>query len=362
MYGLAVLLFRVSLLIAGIAGAYLLWGLLSGQLNNYAGLPRAERVRIFDNLVFAGNVLRWSVAAAALFAACVYYDDPSTGYLLVLAGLALWAGVPHAYAFLISQAAANRAAHQALVAFPGAAAPLWILGGALIARDVVLRLLNALGTKTVERDLLQYGGDAEAERAAPAAVKRFMGKCWQGPYCREFIRVHCPIFQARKACWRVKKGCYCEPEIINTVVDHISGPQLAMAPQARYNFANDAWPGAAKKTELTYAQKCERCRHCVIYNQHQREKYALLVPVTIAAVALIFFFGAPLLRQWLELGLGGIEDIMKRFTFGPASQSAPLKFRRPGDAVEWVLIVAFGVMALSKALQTLEWAIFKKMI
>lgn len=365
MYGVAVLLFRACLVVAGVAAAYLLWGLFSGQLNNYAGLPRPERLRIFENIALAGNVLQFSLGAAVLLASYLFFEDEVTGYFLVLAALVLWAGLPFLVAFVVGQSAANTATRHALVAFPRAALPFWILGGALIARDVVWRLAGAVRNRVLDRSGLQYGGEAETERSVQAKpMKRFLGKCWQGPFCREFIRTQCPVFHARKACWRVKKGCYCEPEIINTMVHRASQVPLAMAPEARYNFANNPYVGSAppKKTELTHAQKRERCRNCVIYTEHQREKYTFLAPLTVVMVAVLCVVCAPVLRQYLGSGLIGLEEIMKRFSFGSAPQSFAWRFGRPSPVAEWILIGALGVMALSKALQALEWAIFRKMI
>lgn len=357
-YGVAVLLFRAALVVAALCSAYLLLGLFSGQLSNYPSLPKADRTRIFDNILLAGNLLNYSVAVSALLAAYLFFYEEITGYILGLTALVLYAGIPYAVLFL--GASPNVATRHALVAFPQAVWSLAICGGGLIIRDVILRLTDALQEKTLQRDLLQYGGDAQPEAAKPRPIRLgLLGKCWEGPFCREFVRVYCPIFLARKCCWREKRGCYCEADIVNNAASRMSGIQLSMAPDARYNFANDPVPGARKKADLTPAQKRERCRHCVIYNEHQRRKYSVLLPVVIGGIALLCFVGAPVLRGYLGLGLAGLETVMQRFSFSDTTSGISWKFGRPSPTVEWIFIGSFMLMLVSKALQTLEWAIFK---
>jgi hypothetical protein len=360
-YGLAVLGLRAALVVAGLAAAYLLWGLFSGQLGQFSGLPRAERVRVLTNIHLAQNALVVSIAAAALLGAYLFVAEQVTGCLMALGGLLLYVGVPYAVLFYHAGQTSqdvNVAMRRALEAFPRAALGLFLCGGVLIVRDVLLRLVDALHNKPLARESLQYGGDAQEETAKRPFRLSPLGKCWEGPFCREFIRARCPIFHARKACWRVKRGCYCEEDIVNLAMTRISGKQLSMAPDARYNFANSPTPGRGRP-ELTPAQKRERCRHCVIYNEHQRQKYAVLMPAVIASVGALCLLFAPLIREYLGMGLASVETLMRHFSFGDTSQGFSWRLGRPSPTVEWVLIGALIVMLLSKALQALEWAVFK---
>lgn len=359
-YALAVIGLRVALVAALLAAGYLLFGLFSGQLSGFAGLAKAERARIFANVLLARNVLNISLAVAAFLAAFVFLAEGVTGYLLALFGLLFYAGVPYGFTLWNENQAlaSNTAVRHALVAFPTAAWSPLAAGVLLIVRDVVLRLVSAVQNKPLRRESLQYGGSAQEETGKRPVRLALLAKCWEGPFCREFIRVHCPIFLARKACWRVKRGCYCEEEIVSQAAGRVSGVQLSMAPDARYNFANAPAPGA-HKPQLSPAQKKERCRHCVIYNEHQRQKYGLLLPVVAVGVLGSCFVFAPVLRLYLGLGLQGVDSIMSRFTFGSASQAFSWSLGRPSPTVEWFFLGALALMLLSKALQVLEWAVFK---
>ena len=91
---------------------------------------------------------------------------------------------------------------------------------------------------------------------------------------------HCPIFLSRKACWREKRGCYCEEDIVAAAASKINGVVLDMAPDPKQNYANTArqvgttgMENAYRKPALSHAQKVQRCKYCVIFNEHEREKY-----------------------------------------------------------------------------------------
>lgn len=358
-YGLALLGLRIAVPVAGLAAAYLLFGLLSGQLGQFTALPRPERVRVLGNILLAKGALETSLIIAVVLVVYLYWMEETAGYVLALIGAVLLVGIPYVLTlFPATQATGqNFALRSAAEAFPLAARWAFLGGGILILRDVSLRLSDLLRQRPLARESLEYGGDAQAEVGKRPVRLAVLGKCWEGPYCRDFIRVHCPIFQTRKACWRVKRGCYCEEDIVSNAMRKISGQHLDMAPDPRFNFAHA--PAAARKRELTPAQKRERCRNCVIYNEHQRQKYALLMPALIVGVLAAGIVFSPALREYLGLLLGALETLMGRFTFGDTSGGFSFRFGRPSPMVEWVFVGALVVMALSKALQALEWAVFK---
>lgn len=357
----AVIGLRLALIASVLAVGYLLFGIFSGQLSQFSSLPtHAARQTVLNNVHLAQNLLVYGLGAGALLAAFVYWYEETVGYILALIGAALYIGVPWVIAEGTGGGVSeqgNAAMAAALAAFTKAAYPVFIVGGLLIVRDMFARLVDAIQRRSAEAQGTQYGTGAKKEVKPPRRTS-ILGKCWEGSYCREFVRVHCPIFQARQACWRVKRGCYCEEDIVATATSRASGlsaTQLQMAPDPRYNLLNDPTP-AKRRVELTMAQKQERCRNCIIYLDHQRQKYALLLPITILVIVGGAYLMAPALRDLLRLGIGGMESAMARFSYSGTNKPTSFQF---SQTVEWVLIGALTVMVLSKALQTLEWAIFK---
>lgn len=366
-YGFAVLAIRASLLVALLMTAYLLWGLFSPQTAHFAQLARPERVRVLGNIHLAGNLLLFSCLVAAVVGAVAFFAEEIAGYTIALAGAALYVGIPFCITFFLdTQDFHSNAARRSLLgALSGAGTAPFLIGGAMVALDVVRRLAGSLQSRTLRGpDLLRYGAEADSDAAAvgrrPLRTS-LLAKCWEGRFCRDFVRVHCPIFQTRKACWRVKRGCYCEDDIVATAAARMAGIPLPMAPDGRYNFANSPSPGH-RKVELTPGEKRERCRHCVIYLDHQRQKYGLLMPIVIGGVFALALLFSPLLRDVLRHGLAGIEIVMSHFSWGDSGQGVSFRLGRPSPTVEWVLVGALTIMALSKVLEALEWAIFKAKI
>ena len=364
-YGFAMVGLRLALAAAGLVAAYLLYGLFAG-LDQFGSLPAPDRARILGNVHLAGTIFVASCFFAALFGAFIYAAEEVTGYAIALVGGFLYVGVPFLLAFFADTISfrGNQATAATIGAISGAGLAPLALGGLLVSFDVVKRLVRLARNRPLDRDNLRYGEAASAETLGRRPLRlAVLGKCWEGRFCRDFVRVHCPIFHTRKACWRVKRGCYCEEDIVNTAARHMSGVQLKMAPDARYNFANDPMPGrAGGKVELSAFQKRERCRHCVIYLDHQRQKYALLMPAVLIGVVVAGIVFSPLLREGLRHGLATVEILMGRFSFGGSNNGFSFRLGHPSPTVEWVLIAGFLIMALSKALEAVEWAIFKAKI
>jgi len=361
-YGIAVLAMNIAFVIAGLAALYLLYAAIFGAPAFAEMTKHADRVRALNNIAVATKALRFGLGAAAIAAAVVLLAEETIGYIMVAAAAVIGFGIPYAYTFFGGDPASNAAAGRSLGAFPSAAMVPFGVGGLLIVRDIVLRLVTAVRGRPEQTEDLAYGGTAEKEQK-PVRLSLF-AKCWEGPFCREFVRTQCPIFLKREACWRVKRGCYCEEDIVTAAASRVSGVTLDMAPDRKYNFANPGGGGAStapRRIELTMAQKKQRCRNCVIYNEHQREKYRILMPVVIVVGALVCFFALGLMRNYLSLGLVGIETLMSKLAFLPSDKPV-VKIGKPSETTEWVFIVAFSVMLVSKMLQGLEWACFKAKI
>lgn len=400
-YNAAVFAMNGGFLVAFLAAAYLLYGLFSGASADFNTLTHADRLRVLGNIGAASHLLTYSFGVAALATAYVLWGEDFVGYGILIAALVVGLGIPQIYGMLSGDKAPTAATREALRAFPsGMLFPL-VIGAVLVAIDIVQRLSNSVRNRPLKTEKMTYGRGAAAE-SRPVRTS-LLAKCWEGPYCREFIRVHCPIFIARKACWREKRGCYCEEDIVSAAAAKVTGIVLDMAPDPKMNFANapaPITPAAAKHTvaydplasgtpmqsiggggmgqldsglagalniaptpprkiELTAAQKRERCRNCVIYNEHQREKYKLLMPATIlGAIALCAVISAHL-RALIGWALAMVDALLGRISFTGNGAPAPMQFSHPSETVEWLLVAAITLMVVSKALQFLEWAVFK---
>ena len=388
-YGLAVLAMKVAAAVALLSALYLLYGIVFGHLDtatapamsNAASGATEDAARVAHNFSLASSALGLSLSLYALLAAFVYFTDTLVGYLLVIGAATIGFGIPYILAIFLPATAHpdlnNLPLKTALGSFPLASIFPGVIGMLMVGKDIVMRFGDLTTGREAFAGEMAYGSDAEktAKQARPKKT-RLLGKCWEGAYCRENIRPHCPVFQAKAACWRQKKGCYCEEDILRTAIQKIEGTLLPMAPDPKFNFSNASMMGVGRelpqhKRELSWSEKKERCRNCIIYNEHQREKYQVALPATMLATIGGFYLLLPIIRSSVETGLANglafFQNAIPASQAQAATQQANVGLATaspfaPDPALIWVLTISLGVVGLAKALTLLEWAIFEKKI
>lgn len=191
----------------------------------------------------------------------------------------------------------------------------------------------------VKADQLKYGKGIKEETTKQNV---FMGKCWQLPFCRKFVRERCPIYHSKRTCWKEQVGCMCEEQVIRNAMENKPIPKDAL-------LAGKMIP---RNHKLTLAQKQERCRNCVIYNEHQRHKYKAAVPSLVGGFILVYVLGRGPLLSATQAMMDGVNKILHSATDNQATLHTPELF------VE-MLLITFFIVFLSYGLKILEWLIFK---
>lgn len=218
------------------------------------------------------------------------------------------------------------------------------LGAGVVAAGVILidviAKVQARMRQGIKADQLKYGKGLKEEADRKNV---FMGKCWQLPYCRKFVRERCPIYHSRRSCWREKVGCMCEEEVIKGAMENRAIPKDMVA-AAKYIPQNN---------KLTMLQKMERCRHCVIYNEHQKHKYRLCLPLLILAFGAFY---AIFWKQLMFLTTALASDINKALAKASMNQVGTMAIP---EFFQVVMVACFGLVALAYALKLLEFVIFK---
>lgn len=221
-----------------------------------------------------------------------------------------------------------------------------IMGGlsvVVLIADIVARV-KLRAQQGAKAELLKYGKGVKEEKDIKNV---FMGKCWQLPFCRKFVRDLCPIYHSKRTCWREKVGCMCEEEVIRKAMEGRPIPKDMVA-AAKFIPYNHKVPLEAKK---------ERCRSCVIYNEHQKHKYKLIL-----WLVLIFFVGFyVLLRQPLLSAVGNvinrIDSIFSSMTFSKAGISQNVN--QQAVPLQEFLLICILVVSLAYVLKAVEYAVFK---
>ncbi|MEN3002193.1 MAG: hypothetical protein ABDI19_10200 [Armatimonadota bacterium] len=325
--------------------AYLLYALFA--LGDQANYSAADVARIQGNLTLFGRLALLGAGMVVIGLAWNYLEEEVIGFVLVLLAVFFYWGFP----FLLGQIdslptpgtlrafALNQVRNLMWVLFPPGVILVVFVG---IAQGIRRLRYGA----ALDQTLKLGSGVARQE-----VQQRFLGKCWQLPFCRDYVRQRCPIFHARRTCWREGVGCMCEEKNIVMALQNV---RLSDDPEknARYIPHN--------KT-LTRAELRARCAECVIYNEHQRQKYQLFAPLTVGAIiGSAYFFRAPLQEKVFNL-LSLLDQLLARFTLMPseAREGVLEAAARANETAALVLYISLVIVVLSYALRLVETVIFK---
>ncbi len=227
------------------------------------------------------------------------------------------------------------------------------MAGTTMGALSIMVLVAAIAARVKDRaregaraDQMKYGKGIKEEKEINNV---FMGKCWQLPFCRKFVRERCPIYHAKRTCWRERVGCMCEEQVIRDAMENKAIPK-DMLTAAKYIPYNN---------KLTLDMKKERCRQCVIYNEHQKHKYKLCLPLVIAGFVGIYV----LLRTPLLQATGGMVDNLDRIfanlTYTKGGGGVTKKIEESSLPFNEILLVCAMIVVLTYALKVLEHLIFK---
>jgi len=269
--------------------------------------------------------------------------------------------------------------------------------GAILAfRDIILRLIDGTSRKRDEFGKMEFGGKVKEEAPPAGALLGVFAKCWQLPYCRPPIRKSCPIYIHRTKCWKERVGCMCEEAVVRHSMEAIiikDGDLNKDQPSA--DSANDfikmdgdiktpdpalektvevtpvAVPKAAARPRdknvkiphnpnLPQHVKVERCRNCVIYNEHQRKKYQLLAPIVVVGLPVTAYFNIDPITKLLNNLLSGVDKVMNNLSLvsSGGTHAASNIFSGAGFA-QYIVIGCIVIIITTWSLRTVEYIVFK---
>lgn len=331
--------------------AYLLWGVFSGMTTSWATLPPADRARVEQNVYLAGRALLVCTAAAAASFTLLYLQETTIGYLFLLAAAVLTLGLPVGMLYFAPQTGQATLLPVVAVAFQQAGLICLVPGIIFAVLDVWARIAAGYFQETFNRASLRYGSQARRETQTS---NRLLGKCWQLPFCRPSIRRSCPIYHARRACWREGVGCMCEERVILRALEGKGAPSPDPRQNVRFIPYNNA---------LSREEKQERCRNCIIYNHRQQQKYQVIAPIVMVSAVAVVLHYAQEAQHLLYEGLRLVDRFVARFAFLPAAGELEYmkieSLARSSDFVSWMMMIIIAVMFVSYILRVVEYFIFQ---
>lgn len=305
-----------------------------------AGVSTGQAI---ENIDLFKKILLGGVIAVAIGTTYIFWGEETLGVLqLVAAGLLYFA--PLILPGVFGVTTPNEAGAAALAAIQSSGVVAGIVGIIVLIADVASRI-KLRSQQGARADALKYGKGLREERDIQNV---FLGKCWQLPFCRKFVRERCPIYHSKRTCWKEQVGCMCEEQVIRDAMENKVIPKDALA----------AAQFIPRNNKLTSAQKFERCKQCVIYNEHQKHKYRAWLPISLIAVAAVYvLLRGPLLGMTGQI-IEGIDRMIGQATFRQKS-GVTQTIQHSGLPFQEILLVCFMVIILAYVLRLVEFLIFK---
>lgn len=333
------------LFFGGLLAALVGIGFILYNYSVFAGIGmQPDNKRALANLDTFSTVAMAGSVAIALGACFLFWEEEILGALLFMAGAALFLSslyVP----MIFGSTQKNAVTERAFEILRNCGLIFGTIALVVIVIDLIRRVRERVqeGSKAEQ---LKYGKGVKEERDIRNV---FMGKCWQLPFCRKFVREKCPIYHARRTCWKERVGCMCEESVIqNAMAGKVIPSDLVAA--AKYIPRNN---------KLTDEMKKERCRVCVIYNEHQKHKYKLALPVVILSLVSIYAIGRGALVGWLSGAIGAVDKVLSTATYNEKGGSLQQQAHDSVLPFHEILLVCLLVIIFAYLMRFLEYLFFK---
>ena len=345
-------------IISGLLLLYLLWGLWSGAWSHEAlgNMPGAYRNQQVENVATVFRLLQLTSFVGVLSLLICAARSEGMGYWLFGMAAFFYGGVPWLTTQIYAQRhqSASKLGISVLTDF-GLLAWLFAVPGAIwTVIDLIRRFGEASEKAAIGRATAKYGSGVEKQGTGAGRHRQvFLGRCYEGPFCKDNIRPKCPIYLKRKGpCWWYKEGCMCEERIVLQAMITTDWKQQSQE-------AVKALDSRGPRKILTPEAKRERCRNCVIYNEHQRQKHKALTIATLIGMPSILIWQFPLFQALIGSLLNVLDSMTKRFSFSPDASGIAQLHNGAYSIIAWVFLAALGVILLSQALKVIEYFCFK---
>lgn len=286
----------------------------------------------------------------SLGAAWAFWGEETAGPIMLIVGLALALTSWYVPMMQAGGVQGNVLQGNALAALSLSGYPVVIVGLFMVVAEVITRVRMRM-VEGARAEQMKYGKGVKEERDIRNV---FMGKCWQLPYCRKFVRERCPIYHSKRTCWKERVGCMCEESVINNAM---SGKTISTDMVAAAKFI-------PQNHKISAAAKAERCRQCVIYNEHQKHKYNLFLPMIALGIAGAYIALRGPLADLIKGGLLNIDKGYQAVILSPDNKPMSEAVKRTSvteGVIPYHEIILFVVtlVTLAYAIKLLEYFVWK---
>jgi hypothetical protein len=317
---------------------YIIYGFASGyipHLNSF--LPQYQQV-ILHKFTLALKLFSIGFFLLLLALLLRYTLSLEFSFLLLLTSLFLYFAIPLIFAAFYSTGIYNPAIGALIRTSQLLGEIAGVLSGLLILIDIGFLLHTRIGQKEIV-----YEKETLPARRRAFSLSRLLMPCWETPYCREFLRDFCPSYSQKRSCWKVGGGCLCDEAIVNRLLEQTSVR------------GREATPSLRRMTQLM--QKKRDCKHCPIYQEHQRYKYQLAAPLVPLFVIAIFWFGrGGIHHHYLNIAKF-FDNLLSNLTYLPTGVGKVYSTLST-PWLETIILVIFALFLIGILLHLLEYFIF----
>lgn len=361
-------LIKVGLVLGLLSFGYLLYAWFSGaapHLHDPGRFTPAKQTQVVQTIQSVGLLFIASAVTLSFFSLIRNPDDQDVLILNGLAALVFWLGLPFFMALQV-RGSPGLGPNAATDAISGA----FVHVGRIIAG--MLALLAIRGAVRWVRFRPLAAPDSVTTRKPAPELARVQGRaphcfspCWHLPYCQDFLLKICPAFQAKKKCWKLGRGCYCD----QSMIDNLVRGAKAIGRQRGQSYVRREIAERLGVAQSKGQQRKPPCGRCFIYLEHQRLKHRFLSPLMYPLALGLTLAGMPLIRHgyafcaaktahiWRQLSLG--SDVATPGLGRPPTDLTSQFDTALGDYSIYLVIVIVGFVLLVALLKLSETAIFK---
>jgi len=328
----------------------------------YGGYLSAQELdaRKLGNIVIMGKLLAAAGTIGTIAFALATMGEVAYVVAAGLLGLGLIFGTP----ILILSKLQDQANPAAL------AISVWTRNaGFAICTAALLRILYHIGY-TIKRGPTsrQKAQEEEDSQLGPKKVKRAGGvwsRCWELPYCHDTIREVCPAYKERKNCWKVKRGCNCDPMLVESLIRAGAArmgkgqDKVAVRQQETQDeYLRDAL-GAGKGAGPKPADaRTMECTKCPIYGEHQRQKFRIANPITLIGTLALLVVTYPFTKEAYFATVGFLARLASHLTLSQNIDPEKWFNYLNTSTVQIFFFTIVTMFLLAYVLKVVEWAIF----
>lgn len=334
---------RIGIAAFALATMYLLIVAFGSRIQHMAEMKPVDKESLIKSISLVLLVLKTSGVVVILSTVIRLFSEETVGLIMAIAGGALYFGLPVLFA---GYAESNGLAKNAVFASIGSEFRLigglcLLTGVILVVRDVFLRVWRGVSVLRVPQG---------CEGSQKSAVKhKPYGRCWDMGFCRQAVKHRCPVFIGRKTCWKAGYGCYCDARTIM----QLSGSDNK-AVQASPNEEQPT--AAAAKPRMNPLLAVASCKQCIIYAEHQRQKYRICSALVLPGVGLLLYKFYDQLSGTIWNVMEKVDKFMSILAYRP--DGAHYSFSNDGHVLTILAIICLTIVAVSYAFRLLDYLIF----